>query len=347
MWHRGDRLLGVIVLACLLTVVGSASAWGQIRAMPANTTGGDRPAGGVFAYGGPLYDPVSAVSAIEEIPGDSASLIETEIVYDHHSVVGSYVSSADCWTWQALPKGLMFKSYLAGNRESRIATVWHYVKGEGWLWDVALGGRVGMIRFGTEDEACPEGWQIDVEGAAFPRLSLARGRDLVSTDFRFGIPLTYRRGPWEAMFSYYHLSSHLADEYMVAFPAATRINYVRDALVMAVAWRPNPDVRLYAETAWAFFTDGGAKPWQFQFGVDYSPAAPTGFWGAPFLAVNGEIREEVDFGGSFTLQTGWQWRAEAGHLLRLGMHYFNGMSNQFQFYRQHEEQIGAGLWYDY
>ncbi|NQU24975.1 MAG: DUF1207 domain-containing protein [Candidatus Nealsonbacteria bacterium] len=228
-----------------------------------------------------------------------------------------------------------------------MGSVWHYVESEGWLWDVALGGRVGVIRFGTEDDLWPEGWQIDIEGAAFPRLSLARGRDLVSTDFRFGVPLTYRRGPWETMVSYFHLSSHLADEYMVAFPAATRINYVRDAIVMAVAWRPNRDVRFYAEGGWAFFTDGGAKPWQFQFGVDYSPAEPSGFRGTPFLAVNGEIREEVDYGGSVTLQTGWQWRGEDGHLMRLGLHCFNGMSNQFQFHREHEQQLGVGLWYDY
>ena len=45
MWHRGDRLLEMIVLACLMAVAGSASAWGQIRAMPANTADGDRPAG--------------------------------------------------------------------------------------------------------------------------------------------------------------------------------------------------------------------------------------------------------------------------------------------------------------
>ena len=31
----------------------------------------------------------------------------------------------------------------------------------------------------------------------------------------------------------------------------------------------------------------------------------------------------------------------------LGMQYFNGMSDQGQFYKTFEEQIGFGLWYDY
>jgi hypothetical protein len=29
------------------------------------------------------------------------------------------------------------------------------------------------------------------------------------------------------------------------------------------------------------------------------------------------------------------------------MQYFNGMSDQAQFYKRFEEQIGGGLWYDF
>ena len=47
------------------------------------------------------------------------------------------------------------------------------------------------------------------------------------------------------------------------------------------------------------------------------------------------------------MQTGWQWRGQTGHTLRVGMQYFNGMSEQYQFYNRFEEQIGFGLWYDY
>ena len=41
------------------------------------------------------------------------------------------------------------------------------------------------------------------------------------------------------------------------------------------------------------------------------------------------------------------WRGNTGHLLRIGMQYFNGTSDQAQFYQTFEEQIGAGLWYDF
>jgi hypothetical protein len=126
-----------------------------------------------------------------------------------------------------------------------------------------------------------------------------------------------------------------------------RINFVRDAIVWAVAIRPHQDLRLYAEAGWAFNADGRSKPWEFQFGADYSPIRPTTCRGAPFLAVNGRIREEVDFGGNVTVQTGWQWRGETGRLFRLGLHYFNGKTDQYQFFEEHEEQFALGVWYDY
>ncbi|NQT14088.1 MAG: DUF1207 domain-containing protein [Planctomycetes bacterium] len=188
---------------------------------------------------------------------------------------------------------------------------------------------------------------MDIEGAAFPRLSLGDTRDLASVDFRFGVPLTLRRGRWETKFGYYHLSSHLGDEYMVAELTFNRINFCRDVIVFGAALRPSTNLRLYAETGWAFVTDGGSEPWEFQFGIDYSPLTPSRVFGAPFFAFNTRLREEVDFGGNITVQAGLQWRGETGRLLRTGVHYFNGKSDQYQFFNEHEEQIGFGMWYDF
>jgi hypothetical protein len=253
----------------------------------------------------------------------------------------------EAWSWQFLPSSLLYKSYLAGGREPRFASQWIHEKNSGWLWDVSLGGRAGIVRYGTVNSPWPEGWQIDIEGAAFPRLNLEHERDLDAVDYRFGIPLTMRRGSWQGKFGYYHLSSHMGDELMVRDHSLYRINYVRETMILGVGYFLNPNIRLYSEAAWAFYTDGGAKPWEFQFGLEYSPIEPTYQWAAPFVAMNTHLREENDFGGNFTFQTGLQWRGHNGQLLRLGMQYFNGMSDMYQFFPRHEEQIGLGLWYDF
>jgi hypothetical protein len=65
------------------------------------------------------------------------------------------------------------------------------------------------------------------------------------------------------------------------------------------------------------------------------------------LALNTHMREEHDFGGDFSVQTGWLRRGELGQTLRIGAHYFTGKSSQFQFFDNSEQQIGVGVWYDF
>ena len=272
-----------------------------------------------------------------------------------HALAGPYTSPATAaeqdeqpWGFEPLPSRLIYPSYLAGMREPRLGATWVHERDLGWLLDVALGGRVGILRYGAEGTPRPTGWQIDFEGAAFPRVDLEHERDLVAADFRYGVPLTLGLGRYQAKLAYYHLSSHLGDEYMLRFPQVPRINFSRNVLVWGNSFYVTDDVRLYAEAGWAMYTDGGTEPWEFQFGIDYSPACPShGLRGAPFAAVNAHLREEVDFGGNLVVQVGWQWRSRGGHLLRTGMHYFTGKSEQFEFYRQHEDKLGLGLWYDF
>ena len=251
----------------------------------------------------------------------------------------------DVWSWQILPTGLMYPAYLAGNREARLGSEMVYIHHLGTVLDSTIGGRVGLLRYGTDTALLPEGWQLDVEAAAFPRLD--SNRNLVECDYQFGVPLTTRQGPFEMKFGYLHYCSHIGDLFLLDNPGFDRINYVRDSIIWGLALYLTPDVRLYSEANWAFHNDGGSEPWRFQFGADFSSLEPTGPWGAPFFAVNGLLRQENNFSGNVTLQTGWQWRGQSGHLLRLGLQYFNGMSDEMQFFNRFEQQIGGGLWYDF
>lgn len=251
------------------------------------------------------------------------------------------------WVLQLLPDGLIYRSYLAGVKEPRLASVFNYDQRLGWIWDITLGGRVGLLRYGTADGQRPQGWQIDVEGAGMPRLDLEDERDLVAADFRAGLPITYGRGPFQTKLAYYHLSSHLGDEFMLKNPQFPRINYSRDVLVWGNSYYPTDALRLYAEAGWAFYSDV-SEPWELQFGVDFSPRQPTGLRPDPFFAVNGHLRQELNFGGNLVVQTGVQWYGgQGGHRFRAGMQYFNGKSDQFELFNQWEQKIGMGLWYDY
>ena len=147
---------------------------------------------------------------------------------------------------------------------------------------------------------------------------------------------------WETKFGYYHLSSHLGDEFMVRNNTFDRINYVRESLMLGVGLFLNPNFRLYSEVDYAFYVDGGAKPWEFQFVAEYSPIDCDRLRGSPFIAVNGHLHQEVNFSGSVTAQIGWQWPERTGHVWRTGFQYFNGMSEQAQDFDRFEQQYGWG-----
>jgi len=253
----------------------------------------------------------------------------------------------DDWSWQFLPDGILYRAYLANPKESRLGTQIFNSTGDGAFWDSTLGGRMGLLRFGTTDPAWPQGWQLDIEGSAQLRLDPDENLDLRSVDYRVGTPLTYGYGRHRLKLAYYHLCSHLGDEFLAAHPSFSHVNFVRDAIALGYAYYVTENLRLYSELAWAFRADV-SKEWEFQFGVDYAPGRPTGPRGAPFFAVHGHLREELNYSGNFVLQAGWAWRGDrSSHLLRTGFHYYNGLSDQYSFFRNFEQQIGAGLWYDF
>jgi len=254
----------------------------------------------------------------------------------------------DCdYEWQVLPEGLMYKVYLAGEKESRMQAVWMSSRGrDGMVWETALGGHVGLLRYGTLDAIHPQGWQLDLEGAALPRVDLGNESDLESADFRAGFLSTWRDGPNAFKAGYYHLSSHVGDEFLIRNPGYNRLNYVRDSAIVGWTRDLNPDVQAYGEVAYAFNHEDGALPLELQYGLQYNPVV-FGLHGAPFAAINGHTRQDFGYITSVNVEAGWQWRGMTNHTYRLGMQYYNGPALQWSFAGMNERLIGAGMWMDF
>ena len=273
------------------------------------------------------------------------------------------------WCWQLLPNNLIYTSYLAGPKEPRLATVWYDDTGpspipgrggeqNGWLWDSTLGGRVSVVRYGSNTELHPQGFEMQLEGAAFVRLDPGDDRDLRSADYRFGIPLVYGIGRWQTKLAYYHNSAHIGDEFLIKYGNFDRVNYVRDVIVFGNSYYMYDWLRLYGEAGWSFFNAGGSKPWEFQFGTELIQARPTGIRGAPFFAVNGMTRQELNWGGNVCAQVGWAWRGyQSEKLFRIGFEYLYGSDPQYEFTKTdpttgkitalNQNRAGIGMWYDY
>ena len=251
-------------------------------------------------------------------------------------------------TWQVMPSGLMYRSYLAGEKESRISSVWTKDRSGRTVWESTLGARVGLLRYGTTGAYRPQGWQLDLEGGALPRvLPGTESTMLEAVDFRVGIQSTWAFDRWHIKAGYYHLSSHLGDEFVIANPLVRRFNYVRDSTVTGVTYDITDNWQTYGELAYALGAEDGAKPFEMQYGLQYSPLE-FGLRGAPFTAINFHSRQDFGYITSVNYQAGWQWRGvESQRLLRVGLQYYRGPALQYSFPGQSDRLFGGGMWIDF
>lgn len=252
--------------------------------------------------------------------------------------------------WHMLPAGLLYPSYLAGPKEPRMQfTPLRDLENNVTYWEAVLGGRVGIVRYGTCGAQNPEGFQLDLEGAVFARvLPDQPSAALAASDYRAGLLTTWKTGGTAVKAGYYHISSHVGDEYLLLVPGFVRINYVRDSLIAGIRQEVTAATQLYGEIGCAVGHQGGAEPLELQFGAEYAPMESQRWGGAPFAGINGQWREEFSGQTGLNVVAGWNWQGAAtGHRLRLGLQFYDGPSLQYQFFDQQERLIGGGIWLDY
>lgn len=289
---------------------------------------------------------------LENWPANPESWLLRDDPDDFMSRMGGDAVSADdsIYQYQVLPAGLMYRSYLAGEKEPRMMwSVLYDTKRGRTIWETALGGRVGLLRYGTVGAIKPQGYQLDLEGAVFARLIPAEPSTMLEgADFRFGLLNTWREDRLAIKWGYYHVSAHLGDEFLLVNPDYDRINYVRDAAIVGLTADVLDDAQVYGEVANALGSQGGAKPWEFQFGAQYVPTAAISRYGSPYLGINTYHRQDFAFRGGLNLIAGWNWFGDkTGERLRVGMQYYRGPSLQYSFFDRQERLIGGGVWFDY
>src|SRR5256885_1341923 len=162
------------------------------------------------------------------------------------------------------PPGAAFRPLLADPKEPQFFAA--------YLWERSprLAPRLGSVGFGqTFGVVNGRTWQVAVAAAVFPRSTPARPpADLMNTDYRIGLPVTYRRAGLTTRMQLYHQSSHLGDEYMV-HANAQRVDLTFEAAELLVsqqlaAWR------LYGGGEYVFtHSPADLKPAVLHAGVEY------------------------------------------------------------------------------
>jgi len=212
---------------------------------------------------------------------------------------------------------------------------------------VGAGTTFGLYRWAGE--RADEGWQVGVFGAIFSQFNLdAPSKDLINSDFRVGVPLSYKRGPFSARASLYHQSSHLGDEFILSGAAPRRVNFSYEALDLVAAWDLGP-WRPYAGGFYMLHGDPDSlkKP-GWQAGVDYA--------GQEAILAGGRLVGGIDL-KSFRA-TDWHVGVSAKIGLKFGrpgpqgrgvtvlLEAFDGPAPWGQFYRDKVTTYGMSLQFD-
>lgn len=265
------------------------------------------------------------------------------------------------WTGTTItgfPNSLIWEPPFAIKREPRMQVLGTSQDNpqESWSLDASAGTTVGFWRF--EPVGRDAAYQVDVFGVVHGRLT---PDDLLVADYRFGVPLTARRGPWQFKLAYEHTSSHLQDDLIRTQPGTPLGEFSRDEIVFGIGRRFADRLRVYGQAAYAFDMDypfDKINPqlasnddfrWRFDVGFEWYNPEPTGWKGTPFVAVNLDVRGDANFNTGVTAQAGWLWRNPYQRLanLRLFVEYTNSQSPYGQFYLNNEDFYGVGLSCDY
>jgi hypothetical protein len=137
------------------------------------------------------------------------------------------------------PVGGGFRSPVADPTEPRVFMSRLNVRrdaGEFSAAHVGIGYDFGVLS--RQGERPDDGWQLSVFGSIDSLFDLdLPGDALVNSDYRIGLPLTWRRGGFSARGRVYHQSSHLGDELILGGNAPRRIDLSFQAADLLVAWQ--------------------------------------------------------------------------------------------------------------
>lgn len=208
-------------------------------------------------------------------------------------------------------------------------------------WSVGFGESLGLLRWdGKSFQA-----QLGFLAGVFSQFDWSTpSKDLLNTDFTFGLAATHRWHNFSGRLQYYHQSSHLGDELLLHNPIP-RLNYSYEALENIFALE-NPLFRVYASGEFLMSRDPTSlKRWNFHSGAELRGGDSPAF----FRPVAGlDVMWKKQHPGTFdvSVKAGLEMGKPAlrDRHVRLLAEFYDGYSPYGQFFDEKIRYWGAGVY---
>ncbi|RMD91049.1 MAG: DUF1207 domain-containing protein [Calditrichaeota bacterium] len=235
------------------------------------------------------------------------------------------------------PSERIFYRLLADPREVRFAMGFLLKRNE---FSGNIGYSGGLVQFQIGDIPV----QMRIESMAFLVLkTTSQTFPIQTSDFYFGLPFDFRFNQISARLKWAHVSSHLGDE--IPRASEIRIDFSREFWQLLLSY-DGSQLRFYGGFLWAYHVLPRVGPWTLQFGMEWTERkhfhSPY-----PYFAVDIKPRQEVGWAPDFNSQVGVVFGNHQKRAIRLALEYFNGHSNQGQFFQRKENDVNIVINFDF
>lgn len=270
--------------------------------------------------------------------------VTIEDYYDGETECQRAAECGKCGVW--LPEEpVLFKPLLADPRQITYSVGWRFN-------DQVLANNIADVSFG--DTVAIYQWcnvwpyrgklRIELEGALWAVFAQCQeSAPLINADYYVGIPITYAIPHWQFRLRFFHISSHIGDEFLINnLPKGfRRKNPSAEYLDFFVSHDFTPDLRLYGGVGWMvqqdesfcigpFYAEGGVE--LHLQGLRYVDHCDR-LYGVPFYAMNFRYNKVFKNHVDATYVLGYEWGKFCGlcRKLRVFLEYHDGYSLEGQF----------------
>lgn len=178
--------------------------------------------------------------------------------------------------------------------------------------------------------------------------------EMMNADYMLAIPFSYAFDRWSFRLRFYHVSSHLGDEYLFYNPGVQRLNPSMEAVDLYTSYQLTQGIRLYGGPGWCFHSDNTfpLKPFYIEYGTEIRAFGTKmdyhQLYGTPFLAINVTQWQTNHWRPSFNGLLGYEWSKlqGVGRKIRVFLQYYNGYS-EGQFFKEFTSYGGVGFSYGF
>jgi hypothetical protein len=205
----------------------------------------------------------------------------------------------------------------------------------------------GIFGFWGQRYGC-DSFQFSLTGGVFSQFNLdTPSQELINSDFMIGGQLTHRRDRRSLRVRFYHLSSHLGDEFLLSNPTVDRFDFGFQAIdaLFSVDFDP---VRLYGGAGARFYAPRSLAPRSLRAGLEMRQDLPFN----PRLHGIGGIDlagyQAADWRPAINAGAGLEWSAPSGsRRVRLLLLLSDGQAYGQFFEQDTVRQIGLQFQAEY